>query len=196
MILSKPKNNKKKITLIALLVATLIAVGSSVYVYAFNGSILGWSNQSTQSKSDSSTNSAATEEQKATGDKTKEESLNQPATDTKNQDAQQPDSSPAQPTTPKTVDVTVTAAAQNGSTLQIRAFVGALNASGKCTLTLEQAGRPNVVKTAGIQTQASAAACDGFDIPVSELAPGTWKSTIAYTDGTSTGSTTHNVVIK
>lgn len=98
--------------------------------------------------------------------------------------------------TKKIAEVTITAANQNGSTLQIRSLIGAVENTGVCTLSLTSPGKTSVTKTAGSQALASTSTCQGFDVPVSELTTGAWHIVINYNSTELTGSATQDIVIK
>jgi cytoskeletal protein RodZ len=81
-------------------------------------------------------------------------------------------------TTPKnTVTASITAANQNGDTLQIRTLIESVDTKGTCSLTLLK-GNSKVTRSADIQALASSSTCKGFDIPTSALSPGEWELTI------------------
>lgn len=84
------------------------------------------------------------------------------------------------PTTPATLAASITAANQNGTTLQIRTLVEMVSSDGTCKLTLTK-GSDVRTYTAGIQAQSSTSTCKGFDIPTSDLSAGAWQVAIDIT---------------
>jgi len=175
---SLKRSTKTKMIIVIVGAVLLLAVISALtYVYAFNGNILGWK---------ATSNGPATTEQQQSGSSAKSGSNS--------------DSTPAPATIPgndkKNVQLTITAANQNGSILQIRALIGAVENTGVCTLTLTSTGKTTVTKTADTQALASTSTCQGFDIPVSELSTGTWNILIQYSSPSLTGSVTQDVTIK
>jgi len=104
---------------------------------------------------------------------------------------------PETPTTPtsKMPTLTITAANQNGATVQIRTLIDSVISSGTCTLVMTQ-GESSITRTVNVQALSSSSTCMGFDIPTSDLAQnGEW--TIAITLQTTAGSTqaTKNITI-
>lgn len=96
---------------------------------------------------------------------------------------------------PASVQVAITAADQNGSTLNIRSLIQYVTDTGSCTLTLTNS-QSVVTKTSSIQALANASTCEGFDIPVSQLITGTWHIKIDVVSGELTGTATGSVQIK
>jgi hypothetical protein len=182
--------NKKFIT--AGIVAVLLLTTAAVYVYAFNGDILGWNNHSKDK--DSSGGNPATDEQKDTGDEIKKNNLETSKPNTESENSTQNGSS-TNGNGKKTVDLIITASAQNGSTYQVRTLVGTVTSTGTCTLTLTR-GAASVVKTAGLQATANSSTCRGFDVPVSELYPGEWQLNISFENDQLTGSASKTIEIK
>ncbi|MEO5949060.1 MAG: hypothetical protein ABIP74_01530 [Candidatus Saccharimonas sp.] len=187
MKLSAKKPFPKK-TLIASSAAVLLLVAVAlIYAYVFHGNLFG--RQSTESTPTTSTSKIdygpATPEQQQAGTTVKTGSSDTPAA---------PTSTPG--STLKDVQVTITAANQNGSVLQIRVLIGAVENTGTCTLVLSREGQPSVTKTAGTQALSSSSTCQGFDVPTSELSAGTWGVLITYTSSTLTGSATKNIAIQ
>jgi hypothetical protein len=165
----------------ALVIVLALAAGSLVYVYAFGGNLLGWKRDETTSKtSDSKVNlDAPTNEQVDAGNQVKKDTANGSEGTT-------------QPST--NVDVSITAANQNGSMFQIRTLIGAVTSDGTCTLTLTK-GATVVTKSAGIQAQSSSSTCQGFDIPVSELSAGDWTLNLSVATNSLSGSTTSKITV-
>jgi len=79
-------------------------------------------------------------------------------------------------------------------TLTIRTTINQALNSGTCQLTLTN-GSKTVTKTSQITQNPSSSACDGFDIPTSELGSGTWNITITLTSDNRTGTLTSTVDI-
>lgn len=98
------------------------------------------------------------------------------------------------PTTPATLAASITAANQNGNTLQIRTLIETVSSDGTCKLTLTK-GSDVHTYTAGVQAQSSASTCKGFDIPTSGLSAGTWQIAIDITVQGKKAHLTKNVTI-
>jgi len=158
-------------------------------VYVFNGNLFGWKSPTNSPSGNGSVNyGPATSEQQKSGSQIKSGSTN--SSDTP------PAPTPITGSTKKNVQVTVTAANQNGSTLQIRVLISAVENTGTCTLTLTRAGQPTVIKTADTQALASTSTCKGFDVPTSELSTGAWQALITYDSSTLTGSATKTITLQ
>lgn len=194
----KPKSKKAPLLITGIAIAALLAIGSVVYVYAFDGNLFGWHKPY---PNDSVNYNEATQDQKDAGTQAKQNSAN---TDIKSAEgANKPTSSgsdplPApqpQPSGKASVGVSITASSQAGSIYQIRSLISALTSNGSCTLTLTK-GSATVIKTAKVQTLANSATCQGFDIPVSELSPGTWSVSLVFENSEIQGNTTATITVK
>ena len=109
------------------------------------------------------------------------------------------DTPPAPTTIPgsdkKNVQIIITSANQNGTILQIRSQIGAVEDTGTCTLLLTSTGQTDITKTANAQALANTSTCQGFDVPTSELSNGLWHISISYSSSTLTGTATQDVTI-
>lgn len=192
----KKRNIPKKALVLGIIVPTLIAIstGTFVYLYKFNGSILGW--QPNPIKELSTINyDQPTEEQKKAGEEVKQSTAtgdSKPPAESG--ESKLPAPSP-QPSGKGKVDITITAANQNGATLQLRSNILAITSTGTCTLTLTKAGQV-VTKTTGVQALSSSSTCQGFDIPTSELSPGTWTASLHFENNNLIAETTKTVTIQ
>ncbi len=199
MISTNKKRFSKKLIVTAGLVALFIA-GSLTYVYALGGNLLGWQAPNSSPSDNNKINyGPATSEQQKSGSKIKSDSTNNqqdPAKPATNQSDTPPAPTPTPDSAKKSVQVTITAANQNGSILQIRTQIDAVENTGKCTLTLTKSGASTVTKTAGTQAYASISTCQGFDIPMSELSAGTWQALINFDSSTLTGSATKTITLQ
>jgi len=189
MKLSNKKPFPKKILIAGGAIIVLIAA-TLTYVYALHGNLFGWqSTKSTPTTTDNKINyEPATPEQQQAGAAVKTGTSDTPAA---------PTSTPG--STLKNVQVTITAptgATQNGSVLQIRVLIGAVENTGTCTLVLTREGQSSVTKTAGTQALSSSSTCQGFDVPTSELSVGTWQALITYSSSTLTGSATKSITVQ
>jgi hypothetical protein len=179
------KNRSKKPIIIASVVIALSLLSALAYVYAFNGDILGWnSGKENQSAPTSNQSDKPTNEQVEAGEGTKPGGS---------------DSTPAptpQPGSNKnSINMSFTAANQNGSILQLRVLISSVVNTGECTLTMTKDG-VTVSRTASVQALASSSTCKGFDIPVSDLSTGTWQAVINYENDTLTGTTSKAIAIQ
>jgi hypothetical protein len=177
------KRFPKKTIAITVVILVLVA-GALTYVYAFNGSILGWKKAQNTANGGSLINyGPATSEQQQAGAKTKSGS---------NSDTT-PTPTPIPGSSKKNVQITITYANQNGSTVQIGTQISAIDDTGICTLTLTSSGKTTVTRTANTQALASTSTCQGFTVPVST---GTWHILIEYSSSTLTGSASQDIVIQ
>lgn len=94
-----------------------------------------------------------------------------------------------------TISVSITAANQNGSVVNIRALINELINSGTCSLKLTK-GSSVITKTAAIQALASTATCQGFDVATSELPAGTWHMVLTVSSGDRSGSAEHDFSVQ
>lgn len=189
------KKSSKKYLYITLGVAVAIGIVAATYVYAFDGNLLGWK----KSYNNSSINyDKPTDEQKQAGNDAKRETVERDAQQQEHKpSASQTDQTPVptpQQSGKSKVEVSITAANQNGSIFQVRSVLFTLANSGTCTLTLTK-GTATVIKTAKVQAQATSSACLGFDIPTSELSPGVWHLTINFENETVTGTAEKDITI-
>ena len=190
---TKQKNIPKKIIIATALVGFLL-LSSIVYVYAFDGSIFGWSKQSNNTVNDQSIEEA-TDDQKQTGEQIKEGSIENQDTDTKPSGVDAPTPPVKQDTGKSVVSVSISAANQTQSSLQIRTGIGVVTSSGTCTLNLSQVGKV-ITRTSNVQALPSTSTCEGFDIPLSELPTGKWTIDLLFENDTLTGSVTRDIEIK
>lgn len=187
------KKNTKKIVLISLGTVITLALLTAGYLYVLKGTVFGWSPLPKEEKSDQVDYNKPSSEQVKAGQDIKKRSI----------DSKSGSSGSDQPSVPvpqsngkSKVDISITAAEQVGSLLQIRTIISAVASSGTCTLTLEKSGQPTVTKTADIQNGPSTSTCKGFDINVSEITVGEWRVTIVYEGSTLTGTTNKVITVK
>lgn len=176
------KSSKKALLISAGIGILLLAGGLSYYVFAMNGNLFGWQlrpDTTTQSTTDSDDDaidmSPPTNDQQQTGSSTKEEAVNK-ETEAKNDDNTQASN----------LDVSFTTVSQADNVLRVRAKVQKLVSGGTCNLTLTK-GSSTVTKTAPTYAAASISTCQGFDVPVSELSPGTWQLSLTVRTKTASG---------
>jgi hypothetical protein len=186
--LSTIKKFPKKLLVLGAIILLIVA-SSFIYVYAFHGNLFGW--QSAKNSPSTINYGPATSDQQKNGSTIKSNGTS----GTSGSDQ------PSAPTTvpgssQKSVSVTITAANQNGQTLQVRVLIGVVENTGTCTLTLTQVGQTTVTKTAAAQPLASTSTCKGFDVPISELSTGIWHVNVTYNSTAFTGAATRDVTIQ
>ena len=182
-----PRRKSKKTLYIAAAVAAILIIAAGTW---FALKKFGADEQS----SGAINYDAPTTEQTDAGNKTKENSVNTDKPGTSGSDTP-PVPTPIDGSSKSTVEVSMTASNQNGSAYQMRYLISALADSGTCTLTLTRNGQ-TVTKTAGVQPQSSTSTCRGFDVPVSELAPGQWQAVMTFDNDSLHGTTTSTITVQ
>lgn len=189
----KPQRTRFNKAIIAIGIVVFVVACALIYIYAFNGSILGW-NANTRTAENSTNLDKPTKEQKEAGDQAKKDTINDSVKPNTNNSDQ-----PLAPTSQdgnnkNNVDVIFTSVSQNGELLQLRSLISVVESSGSCTLTLTS-GSQTITKTSATQAQSNSSTCMGFDIPVNELNTGSWLARLNYSGAFSAGSATKNIEI-
>lgn len=132
----------------------------------------------------------ATQEEKAAGDTKKNETIEQ-------NNVSKDDNSTSEPSgsTNNAVSMRITAMNQSTGTLSIRTIIDTVTSSGTCTLSMKSSSGATHSATASVQALPSSSTCSGFDVPVSELSPGSWTIEIIYKNGNTSGSANETVTI-
>lgn len=184
-------NIKKKVpkkSIVTVGVVLLMLLSSVAYVYAFNGNLFGWkASRSSPQDSNPINYGPTTPEQKKDGENTKQNTSGSDQLPAPSKQADNPKSK---------IDVTITAASQNGNVFQIRALISAVENTGTCTLTMTRPNATTVTLISDIQSLPESSTCKGFDVPIAELSAGGWQATITYDSATLTGSSKKNVTIE
>jgi hypothetical protein len=188
MKINKPQNKKTLMIIAAVAVVILVGLGASAYFNKW------W--PFTSSNSSTINTAPATKDQQEAGQKVKQTNADQDADNSKPSGSDQPSAPVTQPNGKSTVTVSITAANQNGATLQIRSLIEAVNSDGTCTLTLSRAGYSSVTKTANVQPLASSSTCQGFDIPTAELSKGSWNVRLVFESSSLKGEASRTVEIQ
>ena len=129
-----------------------------------------------------------TDEQKAAGDRAKEDFI---------KDHEETDATgPAVSDATSDVGVSITTLSQQGSILQIRTIIEINNEEGDCTMTLSRPGYESLVSTVQVQSQGSYSVCKGFDADVLSLDRGAWSVKIDYVAGDSSGTAQKDVTLQ
>jgi hypothetical protein len=185
--------SKKKLAVIIVAVIILLAIAAATYVYAFGGNLFGWTVKKDGPTSSKINYDKPTGEQKKAGEDVKKNTADGAKPNVGGSD-QTPAPVP-QANGKSKVELDIPNANQNNGILKIGTLIAATTNKGTCTLTLTS-GSKTVTKTAAVQALPSNATCQGFDIPVSELAPGNWQAALHFENDTLTGDTTRGIVIK
>lgn len=90
--------------------------------------------------------------------------------------------------------VSITAANQNSSVVQIRGLIQGILEEGECTLTLSK-GSQSIVKRSGVQTASNNTTCMGFDVPINEVSAGTWQIQLSVSSNKGSGSANSSLEI-
>lgn len=176
--------HKKSMIIIALIIITVV-IGAGVYAYTQRNSDK--PNEVTSQVENKEARLDPEVEKQADESISTEKSSKTPVSSSNKDDQVNPQ--------PSTTSLTITAANQNGSTLQIRTLISELWSSGQCSLTLTK-GSLKIIRQAKIQALSSESTCQGFDILTSELESGTWNIAIIASNGNKNTSTTKEVTIK
>jgi len=190
------KTSKKTFILIGVAVGIILLLGGTIaYLYKTHSSLFGW--QPFPEHTTSGINyDKPTEDQTKAGDAAKQNTATQDTSKpTTGSGSDQPPTPTPQPSGKSTVNVIITAANQNGSLLQIRSLISTVTNSGTCTLTLTKQGH-TVTKTAAVQAQSTTSTCQGFDIPTSEVAAGTWQASLHFENSTLVGDASQAVTVQ
>lgn len=185
----KGKTRKKKIIIIAIAIILLGSGSVGAYMALHNSSDSDSSKKKDESSGTKTDSNPPSQEQIDAGNQQKQQTAG---------DASKPSSTPSDaPATNPTgqLGVTITAANQNGSVINIRTLINEIVSSGTCTLTLQK-GSQIVRKIASVQALANSSTCQGFDIPTSELSGGAWQLTVAVSAGGKSGSATQTITIQ
>lgn len=180
----KLRHKNKKVIIITAVVAVLLL--GSVFVYALQNRTPGDSGQPTTS--DDSKEKPATESDSPTPEtpptgKTPESKSDTPPAPVPSSEGKD------------IVEVAITSTAQNSTTLQIRTVIYSVQGSGTCTLSLARSGYETITQTAEIQPLPSTSTCKGFDIPLTQLAPGNWQATLTFSNNSVAGTTTKDITV-
>lgn len=185
MKLATQKNKLKTPIILTLVAIVLLVAGSFAYVYAFNGSIFGWSATSEENSSQNIDTNAPSDEEIDAGQGIKEDVVNNDQ-----------EGKPSQDNTGNApvLSASITAANQTSDQLQIRTLIESVVTGGTCTLTVAM-GETEINQSANIQALANASTCMGFDVPRSSLSPGTWTITITINTPNGNVTLTNEVTI-
>lgn len=189
------RTNKTKRTAILTASAVLIIgiFATVYYLYGLKGSLFGWSAY----PKTSTIYSPPTSDQTKNGQQIKNQSIQNNQAKPGSSGSDQPPDPTTQSSGKSVVEMSITAANQTDTALQIRSLISTVDASGICTLTLKaDIGSSVITRTAGTQALSSTSTCKGFDIPTTELSPGNWQITISYETANLMGSVTKSIIIK
>lgn len=169
----------KKVAVITALSALVVIGIMATYIFVFNGSIFGWPSGPVQ---------PITSGDQQQSLQNSNEVDTQPTVQSKGQEPL--------PANISDLSVVFSAINQTDDTLQIRALIESIATNeGECNLVLTM-NDLSIAKSASLRALASTSTCAGFDIPLSELATGTWSAELSVTSGSSKGSVNKDIVIK
>lgn len=93
--------------------------------------------------------------------------------------------------------VTITAASIVDETLQVRALIQGVVATGTCTLTVIQNSSTVITETADVQAGPSSSTCKGFNVNINNIENGVLNVSVSYTnDAVSNTSQARTVELK
>lgn len=188
MKIPQPKNTRP-LTLTLLSAIGLILIGVTVAYYFKIGP---FNNQ----LNDSINLNEATQEEKNTGAGIKQQSIKSSNDKTQTGSDPSPAPQPIEGSDKKTVGMEVSAVSQGDSTIQIRALIQTITNTGTCSLSMKSTQGLTYTATADVQALSSSTTCKGFDIPLNQLTPGTWTTSIDFSNTTITASTEKEVIVK
>ncbi len=139
-----------------------------------------------------------TNEEKQAGSDIKKQSVEQVTEGGKTQTGSDPAPAP-QPiegSVKKSVGMEITATNQDSTTVYIRVMIQAVVNSGICTLSMTGPNNKQYSATAEVQSLPSSTTCKGFNVPLNQLAAGTWKATIEFSNDTLAASTRKEVTVQ
>ena len=110
----------------------------------------------------------------------------------KNESSMNPSSSTS---TATSVTMDITATNKTTSTLMIRTLIQKVTSTGTCSLSMASSNGATYSATAGVQAMASASTCQGFNVPIGSLSPGSWTITINFKDSSDTATASKEVTI-
>jgi hypothetical protein len=190
MKITQKSSNKKLLIIIG---AIVLLAGASVGAAA----ALKWGPFAEQSKSEGSTNlDKPTKEQKETGQSAKDQTVNSNGSTTTPGSDPSTIPAPGNGSNKASVSAEITAANQNGETLQVRTLIQLVTNEGTCTVSLKRSDGKTYSEQASVQALSSATTCSGFNIPVSELGSGTWDLTVSFENSGYTASASKQVAIQ
>lgn len=77
--------------------------------------------------------------------------------------------------------ISITSVQKNVDMISVRTAIQEVTSSGECTLNVRNSSNNKTYSdTVGVQALASNSTCKGFNVPISELASGTWEITVTY----------------
>lgn len=182
MKLPTPKTHKKFFAIVAVAVL-IVAGGIGAYLWLQRPGVQSQATTATVQEPDHTIDyNPATEEQKAEGDRIKEETINQ---------SQQPQ---PQPGTAPVVTITRAGQVNNGQTIAVRTIISGTS-TGTCTFTFTRNSQ-TITKTFTITPEPTSVTCNG-DIPASEFSAGEWQLSVAAINGSGvqSGAATQTIAV-
>ena len=189
------QNRKKVVILASLAVVALVVSGLLIYIYAFNGTILGWS---ATKMSENVNYDPPSRDEVTAGQNEKNDTIADDSKDSDNADlSKTPQNSTNDTSTPTVAtDITITSKNQYDNVLQVRTLISKVSNNGTCVVKLIRGTEIGYTTTASTQALANSSTCKGFDIPLSGVARGVWTLSVEFTEGTVKGSTSEEVTIQ
>lgn len=185
----------KKYALVSLTVAVVLLLVAALYVYAFDGEILGW--KSGQQDSSVNLDTPTKDQEKAARDTKRIATANDSGESKGSTSGSDPLPQPSPGEDGKSaVGLAITASNQSDQAYQLRTMIYALANDGTCALTLTGPSGKTVTKSASVQPLSNTTTCKGFDIPLTELTAGTWKVRLIFENTNLMGSTDSTITVK
>jgi hypothetical protein len=189
MKITQKSSNKKLLIVIGVII---LLAGASVGAAA----LLDWG-PFAETKKDGSTNlDEPTKEQKEAGKSAKDQTVSNDGSTTTSGSDPTPIPAPGDENNKAVVASEITAANQNGDTLQVRTLIHLVTNQGTCTLSMKRSDGKTYSKETSVQAFSSATTCAGFDIPTSELGSGAWDITVSFENSSYKASASKQVSLQ
>lgn len=179
--IKKQQHTKKKVIIIICTVVAISAIAVAYFAYR-SPSAKPTTSPATQKPINYT---APTNDEKTAGDQIKKQALDS-----------QKQASDSTSNTSSTVPLVITSTNQSSGMVYIRVIIQEVTSAGNCTLSMSNGTGGVYTATSQVQSMASSSTCEGFNVPISKLSPGSWDINIKYTNGTSSGTATGSISIQ
>ena len=183
------KNTHKKKIMLA--VVSLLLLSATILAYAYY-------TKSGPFQQDSLTK-PATKDEKVAGIDAKKQSLDtleNAKSKTSSGSDPLPAPTPSENGGKSTIGMEITAANQNGDTLNIRTLIQTISSTGTCSLEMTGPNGNKYTATTEVYALPSSTTCKGFDIPTTELTTGDWTISVTFENEKVKGTATKQVTIQ
>lgn len=137
-----------------------------------------------------------TKKENQTGSDIKKQSVDNSSKGSQTGSDPSPAPQPVPGTNKSSVSAEITSANQDTSRLRVRTLIQTVTSDGTCTLTMQGPGGKTYSATAGVQALPSTSTCKGFDVPLSQLASGSWTIKLTFSNTNLTASASKAITIQ